>query len=221
VPDTTRRSVIAVSGALALCGIAASARALSLPKPRPLPPDPAPISPTNATLTFQGRAPQEDTRFAGQTFWSVAPVTEWGRPMGIGLRADAEIPGRALKLELRLRRNEDPTLPVSHTIEVIFERSQRFAPGDVVDVPAVLMTEAQDTRGVRLAGISVKVTRDFFLVGLWETGEERLYNAALLKTRGWLDIEIAYADGTRAILSLEKGEPGASAFEAAFRAWGE
>ena len=44
-------------------------------------------------------------------------------------------------------------------------------------------------------------------------------NLQLLKERAWFDIPIVYNNGRRAILALEKGNPGERAFEEAFKAW--
>ena len=44
-------------------------------------------------------------------------------------------------------------------------------------------------------------------------------NIELLKTRPWFDVPIVYTDGRRAILAVEKGNPGDRAFNDAFAAW--
>ena len=72
-----------------------------------------------------------------------------------------------------------------------------------------------------LAGLSVKVTNNYFLIGLSSIQVDRERNIQLLKERDWFDIPIVYTSGKRAILAIEKGVPGARAFEEAFRAWGE
>jgi hypothetical protein len=42
----------------------------------------------------------------------------------------------------------------------------------------------------------------------------------LLKERPWFDILVVYANGGRAILTMEKGPAGERAFADAFTAWG-
>jgi hypothetical protein len=44
-------------------------------------------------------------------------------------------------------------------------------------------------------------------------------NVQLLKERAWFDIPIVYNDGRRAILAVEKGSPGETAFAEAFATW--
>ena len=47
----------------------------------------------------------------------------------------------------------------------------------------------------------------------------RKANETLLKEGSWLDIPLVYEDGSRAILTIEKGSAGDRAFDAAFAAW--
>jgi hypothetical protein len=74
---------------------------------------------------------------------------------------------------------------------------------------------------VPLAGLAVKVTNNFFLIGLSSVETDRTRNIQLLKERGWFDIPLVYEDGRRAILAIEKGTPGERAFARAFEAWGQ
>ena len=83
------------------------------------------------------------------------------------------------------------------------------------------MKQAEQKRGVSLAGISVKVTNNFFLVGLSNTEADVQRNIQMLKERQWFDIAVVYTDGRRAILAVEKGNPGDKAFLDAFAAWGQ
>jgi hypothetical protein len=53
----------------------------------------------------------------------------------------------------------------------------------VQNVPGVLMKQAEQTRGVPLAGLAVKVTPGFFLIGLSALETEMQRNLQLLKER--------------------------------------
>jgi hypothetical protein len=88
-------------------------------------------------------------------------------------------------------------------------------------VPGVLMKQAEQTRGTPLAGLAVKVTSGFFLIGLSAVEADVKRNVELLKERAWFDIPVVYNNGTRAILAIEKGTPGERVFADAFRAWGK
>ena len=79
--------------------------------------------------------------------------------------------------------------------------------------------QAEQTRGVPLAGLAVKVSNGSFLIGLTNVETDRERNLSLLKERNWLDIPIVYNNNQRAILAVEKGTPGERVFAEAFKAW--
>jgi hypothetical protein len=158
-------------------------------------------------------------RYVGSAVWRTEPVARGaGQPPDILVRADIAIPERKMTMKWTLQRNADKTLPASHTVEVVFTLPQDFAHGSVQNVPGVLMKETEQTRGVPLAGLAVKVTDGYFLIGLSAVDSEMQRNISLLKSP-WFDVPIVYSDGRRAILAVEKGTPGDRAFTAAFAAW--
>jgi hypothetical protein len=161
-------------------------------------------------------------RFVGSALWrseTVSPGT--GLAPELAIRADVEIPERRLRMTWSLRRNTDTALPASHTIEIMFTIPADFAEGGIGNVPGVLMKQNESARGQPLAGLAVKVTNGYFLIGLSAVDIDVQRNVQLLKERDWFDIPIVYTTGKRAILAIEKGTPGSRAFEEAFRAWGQ
>ena len=118
-----------------------------------------------------------------------------------------------------LRRNTDKTLPASHTVEIMFKLPADFPFGSVFNVPGMLMKQAEYTRGVPLAGLAVKVTPGFYLIGLSNIDADKERNLQLLKERDWFNIPVVYNNNRRAILAMEKGAPGERAFADAFKAW--
>jgi len=118
-----------------------------------------------------------------------------------------------------LRRNTDKALPASHTIEIMFNLPADFPGGGIANVPGVLMKQAEEARGTPLAGLAVKVTNGFFLIGLSAVDADRQRNMQLLKDQEWFDVPIVYTNGGRAIMAVEKGPPGDRAFADAFAAW--
>ncbi len=161
-------------------------------------------------------------RYVGSAIWRTETVSP-GRGLApeLAVRADVEIPERHLRMTWSLRRNTDKALPASHTIEIMFTLPADFDQGSIGNVPGVLVKSSETARGVPLAGLAVKVTNGYFLIGLSAVDIDVQRNIALLKDRDWFDIPIVYTSGKRAILAMEKGTPGARAFEEAFRAWGE
>jgi len=159
-------------------------------------------------------------RFVGSAIWRTESVSPGpGLPAEIAVRADVEIPERRIAMTWSLRRNSDPNLPASHTVEIMFRLPQDFPSGGVSNVPGILMKQAEQSRGTPLSGLAVKVTTGFFLIGLSSTEADRERNVQLLKERAWFDIPVVYNNNRRAILALEKGTPGERAFADAFRAW--
>lgn len=160
-------------------------------------------------------------RFAGTVVWRTETVSPGpGMAPELVVRADIQIPERHMSVTWSLRRNTDKTLPASHTIEVMFNLPPDFPGGGVSNVPGVLMKDSEEVRGMPLAGLAVKVTNGFFLIGLNAADAEMQRNVQLLKERSWFDILVVYANGGRAILTMEKGPAGERAFADAFAAWG-
>ena len=83
------------------------------------------------------------------------------------------------------------------------------------------MKSNEQARGTPLAGLAVKVTEGFFLVGLSNVDADRSRNVELMKERSWFDVPLVYANQRRAILAIEKGSSGEQTFANAFSVWGE
>jgi hypothetical protein len=161
-------------------------------------------------------------QYVGTVVWRTEPIKGGtGQPADISVRADIEIPERKFKMTMSFRRNTDTSLPASHTAELTFILPPDFAGGGVSNVPGILMKSNEQARGTPLAGLAVKVTDGFFLVGLSNVDTDRTRNIQLLKERSWFDVPLVYVNQRRAIIAIEKGPPGERAFNDAFAAWGE
>ena len=159
-------------------------------------------------------------RFVGSAIWRTETVTPGpGQPPELAIRADVEVPERKLAMTWSLRRNTDKGLPATHTVEIMFKLPADFPSGGISNVPGILMKQAEQTRGTPLAGLAVKVTPGFYLIGLSNAETDKDRNLQLLKERGWFDIPVVYNNNRRAILALEKGTPGERVFADAFKAW--
>jgi len=159
-------------------------------------------------------------RFVGTVLWrtEMRPASP-GRPPELAVRGDVEVPERKMSVTLSFRRNTDASLPASHTVEIVFTLPPDTTSGGVQKVPGVLMKQAEQTRGVPLAGLAVPVTPGYLLIGLSSLESDMQRNVQLLKERSWFDIPIIYNNNRRAILALEKGNPGEQAFNQAFATW--
>jgi hypothetical protein len=161
-------------------------------------------------------------QYVGSVVWRTEQVKASGNQKpDIAVRADIDIPDRKFKMTMSFRRNTDSSLPASHTAELTFILPQDFAGGGVSNVPGILMKSNEQARGTPLAGLAVKVTDGFFLVGLSNVDADRQRNVQLLKERSWFDVPLVYSNQRRAIIAIEKGAPGERAFNDAFAVWGD
>jgi TIR domain len=178
------------------------------------------VVPQSAVLYEEDSKNPKGTRLVGSAIWRTETVSPGGGlPPDLAVRADIEIPERRMTVTWSLRRNLDKTLPASHTIEIMFKLPTDFPNGSVANVPGILVKQAEQARGTPLAGLAVKVTDEFFLIGLSAVDADRQRNMQLLKDQEWFDIPIVYTNGGRNLMAVEKGPPGDRAFADAFAAW--
>ncbi|KIZ47473.1 MULTISPECIES: hypothetical protein [Rhodopseudomonas] len=162
-------------------------------------------------------------QYVGTVVWRTEQIKGASAKGGadLAVRADIDIPERKFKMTMSFRRNTDTSLPASHTAELTFILPPDFDAGGVSNVPGILMKSNEQARGTPLAGLAVKVTDGFFLVGLSNVEADRVRNLQLLKERSWFDVPLVYTNQRRAIIAIEKGAPGERVFDEAFKAWGE
>lgn len=184
--------------------------------------EPGPVVAQRAVLYEADPNDPQGKRFAGSVVWRTETVSPGpGLAPELAVRADISIPERHMTVTWSLRRNTDKALPASHTIEIMFNLPSDFPGGGISNVPGILMKDSEEVRGMPLAGLAVKVTNGFFLIGLNAADSDMQRNIQLLKERAWFDVLIVYNNGSRAILTMEKGPPGERAFADAFKTWGQ
>jgi hypothetical protein len=160
------------------------------------------------------------TQFVGAATWRTERVSPGvGQKPEVVIRGDIEIPEQKISVRLSLHRNDDKQLPASHTVEIMFKLPPDFSHGGISTIPGIMVKQGETTRGIALNGVAVKVTDNFFLVGLSSADAEMQRNVQLLKERSWFDIPLVYSDNKRALIAIEKGAPGERAFSEAFAAW--
>ncbi|WP_426440225.1 hypothetical protein [Bradyrhizobium genosp. P] len=183
-----------------------------------------PVAPVAQRVVLYDEDPSDPKgkQYVGSVVWRTEQIKASGNQKpDIAVRADIDIPDRKFKMTMSFRRNTDTSLPASHTAELTFILPPDFANGGVGNVPGILMKSNEQARGTPLAGLAVKVTDGFFLVGLSNVDADRARNLQLLKERSWFDVPLVYTNQRRAIIAIEKGAPGERAFNEAFAAWGE
>ena len=185
-----------------------------------------PMAP-RVVLYDEDRSDPKGNRYVGSVVWRTERIKVIGNEMvDIAVRADIEIPDRKFKMTMSFRRNTDgkllgSLLPASHTAEFTFILPQDFSAGGVSEVQGIMMNSNEQARGTPLAGLAVKITDGFFLVGLSNVEADRARNVQLLKERSWFDVPLVYSNQRRAIIAVEKGAPGEQAFNDAFAFWGQ
>jgi len=155
----------------------------------------------------------------GAVVWSLEDETDLSGKAQKVLVADVTIPERDVNVNLRIKPNDDTSLPASHLVEIKYEFPENYSAGDVVNVPGLVMKPTEEARGDALLGASVKVSPGYFWIALSSLTSERDRNLGLLRERGWIDIPMLYDNGKRGILTLEKGGVGSQAVDQAISSW--
>ena len=164
--------------------------------------------------------PQSPKAVAGRALWRLDNLNVGqGQPLETVVRASVDVQGAGLSLALVLRRNMDPTLPASHTIELTFTTASADTTRVVRDIGLLQLKNEEAVRGTPLAGLPVPVKDNVFLIGLSNLQGDTERNVDLLRTRNWIDLPIRFASGQRAILSFEKGISGEQVVNDAFNQW--
>ncbi|WP_346911636.1 hypothetical protein [uncultured Roseibium sp.] len=159
------------------------------------------------------------TASQGEVVWAIKEETDLDGKKQEILTAEVRIPERNVSVDIRLKPNEDSSLPASHLVEIKYNFPKDFPAGDVQNVPGLVMKPTEQARGDALIGASVKVSEGYFWIALSNISSERERNIGLLRERGWIDIPMLYDNGKRGILTLEKGPTGTKAVDEAVQAW--
>ena len=199
--------------------------AAAKPTPAPQAPKQSPMPEDGvierAVLYEEDPADAKGRQFDGSVSWRTETIKAYSHPDELAARADVEIASRGFRMTMLLKRNLDPALPASHVIELTVAMSDDFSGGAVANIPGIPMKSKEQARGTPMAGLAVKVTSSFFLVGLSAVDADRQRNLQLLLERAWFDIPLVYGNQRRAILAIEKGASGDQVFKTLLTAWGQ
>jgi hypothetical protein len=187
---------------------------------RPAPAAAPPPGAQQAVLYEETPSDPNGKRLVGSVTWRTEQTTPaTGGASELAVVAEARIPGQPLGMTMTIRRNLDRTLPASHTIDIKFDLPPDMPNGGILNVAAVQLKADDQNPGQKLAGSVVKVSPDYFLVGLSAIEMDTRLNLQLLKDRPWFDILFVYGNNHRAILSLEKGATGEKVMAEALAQW--
>jgi hypothetical protein len=141
-----------------------------------------------------------------------------GESVGSAIRGDVDIPEAKLKMSMVFRKNTDPTLSASHTINVSFMPAKDSPLGGVKAIGPIQMRRADAQSGEKVVGIPVPITENNFLIGLMK-GDREARNVQLMRSLAIIDLPLQFNDGRAATINMEKGASGERAFAGAIDAW--
>lgn len=160
----------------------------------------------------------QPTALQGTVSWSVKTDNQDGHNEKI-IQGDISVPGRKMSAIFTLRRNNDPTLPASHIIELTFSLPKDFEGRGIESVLRISMKNKEQDQGDALIAVPAKITDYFHMIALNSFADAVKTNLELLKTRDWIDIPLVYSNGRRALLTLQKGPEGEKVFNEVLASW--
>ncbi len=150
----------------------------------------------------------------GNVVWSVIQDSPGdGQPPEPAIRGSVTLPGSKLELKLTIRKNTDQSIPASHLVEMIFTVPDGFAGGAIDNVQRITFKDTEQAAGNPLIAVPSKIADNFFIIWLNDARTAVDTNLSLMRKLQWIDIPVAYRNGRRALISLEKGVPGDKAFK--------
>ena len=184
-------------------------------------------TPTEATLPTAARAamliasadnPQKPVVNLGSTVWSTIPAPQ-DQPSGVAVQADADIPDLKMHASMILRKNNDPTLQATHTIDLKFTFQDGAPFKGFKDVGLPQTRKLDSAASEAMSAVKVKIGDDYFLFALAKGDQDAARNLDLMQTRAWFDFPLLLNDGRIAKLVFQKSAEGDAMLEKAFDAW--
>jgi len=202
-------------------GAAPATPAAQLQNPPPASAAPAALAPSAgraAMLVASADNPEKPVVSLGSTVWSLIPAAP-GQPATVAVKAEADIPDLKMHAAMTLRKNTDPTLQATHTIDLKFS----FADGAPItgfkDVGLPQMRMEDSTAAEALTSVKVKISDTYFLIALAKGDNDTARNLDLMQTHSWFDFPLLLNDGRIAKVVFQKSPEGQAMLEKAFEAW--
>ena len=149
--------------------------------------------------------PQKPAVSLGSVVWSTIPAAA-GQPATVAVKAEADIPDLKMHAVMTLRKNTDPSLPASHTIDLRVTFADGAEIKGIKDMRVPMMRRDDPPSQDALSGVRVKISDSYFLVGLNRGDAELAHNVDLIANRGWFDFPMLLNDDRIAKLTFEKGD---------------
>ncbi|HZZ62192.1 MAG TPA: hypothetical protein VFE63_13630 [Roseiarcus sp.] len=171
-----------------------------------------------AMLIASADNPQKPVVNLGSTVWSTIPASP-GQPASVGVKAEADIPDLKMHATMILRKNTDPTLEATHTIDLKFTFADAAPITGFKEVGLPQMRKLDSTTSEQLNSAKVKISDDYFLIALAKSDQDLAHNLDLMKMDAWFDFPLLLNDDRIAKLVFQKSEDGEAMLEKAFDTW--
>ena len=182
------------------------------------PATPAPSAGRAAMLVASADNPQKPVVSLGSTVWSLIPPAP-GQPATVAVKAEADIPDLKMHATMTLRKNTDPTLQATHTIDLKFSFAEGAPITGFKDVGLPQMRKEDSTAAEALTSVKVKISGTYFLIALAKGESDTARNLDLMQTRSWFDFPLLLNDDRIAKVVFQKSPEGQAMVEKAFDAW--
>ncbi len=172
-----------------------------------------------AMLVAVASDPQKPAVSLGSVVWSTIPAAPGQPASTVAVKAEADIPDLKMHAVMTLRKNTDPSLPASHTIDLRVTFADGAEIKGIKDMRVPMMRRDDPPSQDALSGVRVKISDSYFLVGLNHGDAELAHNVDLIANRGWFDFPMLLDDDRIAKLTCEKGADGERIVNDALAAW--
>jgi hypothetical protein len=126
-----------------------------------------------AAMVIASDSPRNPVVSLGSTVWSTIPAP--GQPARVAVKADADLPELKMHATMTLRKNADPTLLATHTIDLKFSFADGAPITGVNDVEPK-MHNLDSTASEALRSVKVKISDVYFLIALAK-GDQAVSNS--------------------------------------------
>ena len=179
---------------------------------------PAPSAGRAAMLIASADNPQKPAVSLGSTVWSLIPPAP-NQPGTVAVKAEADIPDLKMHATMTLRKNTDPTLQATHTIDLKFSFAEGAPVTGFKDVGLPQMRKEDSTAAEALTSVKVKISDTYFLIALAKGEADTARNLDLMQTRSWFDFPLLLNDDRIAKIVFQKSPEGQAMLDKAFEAW--
>ena len=170
-----------------------------------------------AAMLIASDNPQRPTISLGSTVWSTIPPVP-GHRETVAVKADADIPSLKMRASMTLRKNTDPKLQASYTIDLKFSFADGAPISGVKNVEPK-MRNLGPTASQSLTSVNVKISDYYFLIALANGKQDSARNLDLIQTLDWFDFPLLLNDNRIAKLLFQKSSQGEAVLAKAFEAW--